>query len=208
MGLDARTLEDPERSCISEMKKLSHTLILVLFLISGCQREQSAVTNHNDNQEFPDQESWNSTLTTTNNGQVTAIIKYGHMRRFNKNQTVLFDEQIEIDFFDRNGNHSSRLTSNKGMMNEKENKVIAYENVVVVSDSGINLKTEKLWWDNAIEKVVTDRFITITTNKNDTLNGVGFESDQKLSNWMIKEVRGKTDKNIDLKFGKRKAHEN
>jgi len=189
------------------MMKFFKLLILILLLISGCRREDNAVNNHPNNLEFPDQESWNSKLTTTKNGQVTAIINYGHMRRFNKNQSVLFDEQIEIDFFDRNGNHSSRLTSNKGMMNEKEDKVIAYENVVVVSDSGINLKTEKLWWDNAIEKVVTDQFITITTDKNDTLYGVGFESDQKLSNWMIKEVRGKTDKNIDLKFKKRKTNE-
>ena len=183
--------------------------LLILFipiLIWGCQQKNDSNLNNNTNKaNFPDQESWNSTLIATNKGQVTATIKYGHMTRFNKKRLVLFDEGIVVDFFDENGQHTSKLTSIKGKLDEKTNNVEAYDSVDVVSDSGITLITDKLWWDNAIEKIVTDQFVTITTVENDTLYGVGFESDQTLSNWMIKEPRGKTDKQIDLSFKKRKS---
>ena len=129
------------------------------------------------------------------------------MKRYNKKKVAYFDEGIVVDFFDENGQHTSKLTSNKGKLDENTNNVEAYENVVVVSDSGITLETEKLWWDNALEKVISDQFVTITTIENDTLYGVGFESDQTLSNWKISEVRGKTYKKFDLDFNKKKTSE-
>jgi len=120
------------------------------------------------------------------------------MERYNKRKIVNFSDNVLVDFYDEMGNHTSQLTSDKGRLNESSNNVEAFGNVVVVSDSGITLQTEKIWWDNATEKVVSDQFVTITTAEQDTLYGVGFESDQNLSNWIIKEVRGKTQKSLDI----------
>lgn len=159
--------------------------------------------------KYPSQEGWNSKLTATKDGMTAAIIKYGHMRRYDEEQTVYFDEGVEVDFYNNEGVHTSKLTSDKGRLEEQTSNVEALENVVVVSDSGITLRTEKLWWDNAAEKVKSDQFVTITTADKDTLYGIGFESDQTLSNWILMEPRGKTDKKINLNFdrAKQKASE-
>lgn len=182
-------------------------LLIVLLLLSfSCKdRSESQVENINL-EEQPDQEGWNSKSYTSSNGQMTAIIKYGHMKRFDSKKMAYFDEGIEIDFFDEQGQHTSKLKSNKGILDENTNNVEAQENVVVVSDSGITVETEKLWWDNAIEKVVSDQFVTITDPADSTvIYGKGFESDRTLTNYTIKEFRSVSEKKLNLTFDKQRS---
>ncbi len=185
------------------LQKTSISFLIVLLFIWGCQTDVENDVITFSESELPDQETWNSTMIATSNGTTSAIIEFGHMERYNEKQLIFFDQNIEADFFDDQGNHTSKLASNKGKMNEKDDIIEAYENVVVVSDSGINLMTEKLWWDNARKKIISDQFVTITTTEKDTLHGVGFESDQTLSNWMINELHGKTSKTLDLNLKNR-----
>lgn len=179
---------------------------LIFSLNLNCAREEE-VKQVKEKKDYPTQEGWNSTLIATRNGKKTAIIKYGYMSRYDNKKVAYFDEGVEVDFFNEKGEQTSKLTSQKGQLDEKTNTVTAMENVVVVSDSGITLKTEKLWWDNALERVKSDQFVTITTIEDDTLYGVGFESDQTLSNWMLLEPRGKTDKGVNLDFSNQKEEQ-
>lgn len=181
-------------------------LIFICLLASSCRKQQAETYTVTDHKEIPDQEVWNSTLISTTNGQMSAKIKYGYMQRFNAQKIALFSDTVAVDFYDTQGKHTSKLIADSGRFDENNNNVEAIGNVEVVSDSGITLHTDKLWWDSGIEKVVTDQFVTITTAEQDTFYGVGFESDQSLNNWTMKEFRGKTSKqvNLNLKNGKSK----
>ena len=68
--------------------------------------------------------------------------------------------------------------------------------VVVVSDSGITLYSETLSWESKDEKLQTKEEIMITTLDNDTLYGIGFESDSDLKNWKIIEPSGVTGRKL------------
>jgi len=68
--------------------------------------------------------------------------------------------------------------------------------VVVISDSGETLHTEKLLWNNKLQKILSEVEVMITTGT-DTLYGVGFESDAALNSWTIKEPKGKTTRLVD-----------
>ena len=72
----------------------------------------------------------------------------------------------------------------------------AIGNVVAVSDSGITLYTDTLIWDSKKEKMSTDDPIMLTTQKNDTLYGVGFESDSDFQNWKVIKPTGVTDRGM------------
>ena len=168
--------------------------------ITGCQNKENDAVTELDDTEYPDQEGWNSTVTSSKNGIVGAIIEYGHMQRFKKRNLVKFDSGIVIDFFNETGEHTSKLTSKRGKLDEGTNNIEAIGNVVVVSDTGISLKTERLRWDNSIEKIVSNDFVTIITAEQDTFYGNGFESDQNLQNWRITAFSGKTSKGLDLDF--------
>jgi len=174
------------------------TGILCIGLLGQCKNRDSHTIANSEELVFPDQEGWNSTVTSTQNGVVTAVIHYGHMQRFEKKKIVEFDLNIVVDFFNEKGAHTSKLTSEKGRLDEATNNIEAFGNVHVVSDTGITLTTERIWWDNRLAKIVSDEFVTITTADNDTINGTGFESDQNLENWVITEGRGRLSRGLDL----------
>lgn len=192
------------------MKK--NTLIILIaslfgvIVLGSCQKKQDNVVTEMEQTEYPDQEGWKSTVISSKNGIVDAIIKYGHMQRFEKRKVVEFDSGIVVDFYNEKGAHTSNLTSNKGRLDEATNNIDAFGKVVVVSDTGITLKTERLRWDNSIEKIISNNFVTIVTAEKDTFYGNGFESDQNLENWHITGFSGKASKGLDLniQFSKKK----
>jgi hypothetical protein len=68
--------------------------------------------------------------------------------------------------------------------------LIAIGNVVVLSDSGVTLFTDTLSWDNLREKVYTDDEVIFITEEQDTLYGIGFESDVELKHKKILKPTG------------------
>jgi LPS export ABC transporter protein LptC len=77
-------------------------------------------------------------------------------------------------------------------VDEATNNLEATGNVVVTSDSGVVVVTNKLFWDNARQKIFSDAFVKITS-PTEQLQGQGFESDQNLKNYRIFKATGSTD---------------
>jgi LPS export ABC transporter protein LptC len=148
--------------------------------------------------EGPDQEGWNSTITVTSNGRVTALVKYHRMEKFSKKRRVFFKDSVAVDFYNQQGQHSSKLTAERGVLYEETNDVVALGNVVVVSDSGVTLRSDSLRWDSRRQKVLTEAFVTITRANGETLRGYGFESDPNLKHLSIKNASGVTPRKLDL----------
>jgi LPS export ABC transporter protein LptC len=81
------------------------------------------------------------------------------------------------------------MTARRGIVNDATRDLEAYENVVVISDSGTVLRTESLFWNNLTRKVHTDAFVDITS-PTEHIMGHGMESDQGLKNYRIFRVTG------------------
>ena len=169
----------------------------IAFLSFGC-RSQDEQTVTPPNYDGPDQEGWNSRITVTSNGRTSAILQYSHMEKFSKRRETKFDGGIVVDFYNTAGQHTSNLVSERGMLYEESNDVEALGNVVVVSDSGMTVRTQRLRWDNTRQKITSNDFVTITTAQNDTLHGKGFQSDQSLKQWSIGKPSGVSQKKINL----------
>ncbi len=162
----------------------------VLFLSNGCEEKiKPSVLGGVSSATLPTQESWNTTVTFTDSGIVKAILKAGHISAFEASKQTLLDSGVHVDFFDEHGKHSSVLTSRSGKVDENTNNLEAIGNVVVVSDSGVVVETEKLFWDNQRQLIHSDEFVKITSPK-ESLQGHGFESDQSLRNYRIFRVTG------------------
>lgn len=161
-----------------------------LFLALGCEEKiKPSVLGGAPSTTLPSQESWNATVTFTDSGVVKAILKSGHISAFEGTKQTLLDKGVHVDFFDEHGAHSSVLTSQTGKVDENTNNLEAIGNVVVVSDSGVVVETEKLFWDNQRQLIHSDEFVKITSPK-ENLQGHGFESDQNLKNYKIFRVTG------------------
>ena len=163
---------------------------IALFTLNGCEgKVKPSVTSLEVGQDVPSQESWNATITFTDSGRVTGILRAGHILVYATKKITLLDSMITVDFYDDNMQHTSVLTARRGMVNDATQDLEARESVVVISDSGSTLRTESLFWTNRTQKIHTPEYVEITTPR-EQIQGHGFESDRSLKNRTIYKVTG------------------
>ena len=172
--------------------------IFIVILMFGCITEDKESSVPNTVEDYPDQESWDATILITKEAHTIGHLKAGKIEKYSKRNITLLKENIKIDFYNNEGQHSSVLTSEGGKVFDYNQDMVAYGNVVVVSDSGMTLYTDTLKWDNKRQKIVSDVPIMITTEEGDTLYGDSFISDPNLRNREIINPRGKSVKSIKI----------
>jgi len=139
----------------------------------------------------PVQESWNSEIIFSENGSVKAKLYSDHIRMFNEPREKLLTSVI-IDFYNSQGQPRSKLTSKKGRVDDITENMFAIDSVVAINDSsGVRLETDELMWRKEDKKIVTDKFVRITT-EDEVIEGYGFESDQSLRNYVIYDITYQT----------------
>ena len=139
--------------------------------------------------QLPSQESWNSTITFSDSGTVKAIVQAGHIYAYDNSTVTHLDSGVIVDFFDEVGLHTTTLTSRHAVVDEGTNNLEATGNVIVRSDSGTVVYTEKMFWDNKRQLIHSPEFVRIVSPK-ERLQGTGFESDHNLRNYRIFKVTG------------------
>lgn len=163
----------------------------LLFLIFqfACQSNELQRSGET-RQGRPDAESWDAVITLTNKGAKRGVIRSGHLEKYNDNEFIMLDQNVDADFFNEEEVFTTNLKSLVAEIDEEEDFLVAIGNVVVVTDSGVTLFTDTLSWDNQKEKVFTSDSVIFITEKKDTLYGIGFESDIELNNWKILQPTG------------------
>jgi LPS export ABC transporter protein LptC len=170
------------------MRKLLAGVFLCV-LLSSCEEKIKPSILPVAQTEYPSQESWNSTVTFTDSGRVKAILWSGHIASYAAKQYTLLSESVHVDFYNEFEQHTSLLTARRGKVDDRTQDFAAYENVVVISDSGTVLRTDSLYWDNATRKIRTDAFVDILS-PTEHIMGHGMMSDQGLKNYTIFKVTG------------------
>lgn len=165
------------------------TIGTLALCISACEEKIRPAVVAVNQTDIPSQESWNSTVTFTDSGKVNAILWSGHIASFSETQYTLLTDSIHVDFFNEFEQHTSLLTARRGKVNDRTQDFAAYENVVVISDSGTTLRTDSLYWDNATRKIRTEAFVDILS-PTEHIMGHGMVSDQGLKNYTIFKVTG------------------
>ena len=100
-----------------------------------------------------------------------------------------FPDGVLIEKYDKNMKITSKISSDYALYFDRKKQWIAKNNVVVINQDNDSLKTEELIWEEKDKKIHSDKFVTIIRAEQ-IINGIGFESDQSLSDWQIKEVTG------------------
>ncbi|MFP4548301.1 MAG: LPS export ABC transporter periplasmic protein LptC [Fidelibacterota bacterium] len=175
----------------------SFVYLLILLVFFGC-TDFSETEEPVEDGRLPQHESWNSTITLSKQGKNTAIVKAGYLAKYSDNKTTYLSDTVYVDFFNDNGYATSHLQSISAEVDESRNNLVAQKNVVVISDSGVTLYTDKLEWDQKKEKILSDTLVTIITDQ-DTIRGIGLESDAELTNWKIFEPVGVTERKLEKK---------
>lgn len=172
--------------------RLTYALVLGVCAAwwSGCGRvDEERGSRPGAPIEAPDQESWNSRIILSDRGATTAILQAGHIRQYDKTQQADVDSGLTVDFFAKDGSHTSTLTAQRGVYYSRSKNMTARGRVVVVSESEDTLRTEELMWDNARRKILAEGSVRIS-NPRGVQTGIGLESSADLKDWTLREVTG------------------
>ena len=164
--------------------------VLLLFCCSKVENNSRA-----DSIELTQNEIWNPVIILSREEDKIVEAKSEKLYK-NTNADALLVEDVEVDFFNDEGQHISILYSDSARINEQNNNLRANGNVYVVSDSGYTLTTNEILWDNRYKMIVAEDSVMFTTTEGDTLYGVGFESDMDLEQWRIFRIFGVTREGI------------
>ncbi len=166
-------------------------VLLLLGVLTGCEEKLRPSVAPMATKDIPSQESWKSFVTFSDSGHTKARLWSGHISVFAAQEFTLLEDSVIVDFFDEQERHTSRLTARSGKVLDRTRDFEAYGNVVVTSDSGTVLKTDRLFWNNETSKIHTDAFVDIVSS-DEHIMGHGMESDQNLENYKIFRVTGQT----------------
>ena len=161
--------------------------LLFFFILTSCSRSYETEAPVND---VHDQLSVDIEITLTEKGNIKALIKSKLLERNDNNLELKLTENVNVDLYDDNYQHSSLITSNYAFVSETENKINAFGDVIVAADNGQQLWTDSLLWDNKADKIFTNASLTFISGNLDTLYGTGFESNIDLTNWKITKPKG------------------
>lgn len=168
---------------------MTRAQIAALLVFAGCAEKINPAVQPLPDPSLPSQESWRSTVYFTDSARIKAVLWAGHIADFQNQRVTLLSDSVHVDFFDQQGRHTSLLTARRGKVNDATQDFVAYDDVVVVSDSGSTMKTDSLFWTNADRTIHTNAFVDITS-PTEHIMGQGLVSDQDLKNYRIFRVTG------------------
>jgi len=160
---------------------------IALGLCACGEKIRPSVLQGIDTKHGPQQESWHSTVIISDSGRVQAKIIAGYIRKFDTPQETMLDSGVVVYFFNELGKQTTTMTAMHGKVNERTYDIDAFGNVLVVSDDGTRLRSERLFWNNNRRVIHTPDYVSITSPK-ERVQGQGFESDQRLRNYRIFKV--------------------
>ena len=166
-------------------------LFFIKFLLFLSCYNNTKNLNTKNIQDYPDNFITNPKITIYKKNKLSLETTSDLLIK-NESEDTKLKNNVTATFYNELGIETSILNSDSAFINEIDNSFNAFGNVKVVSDSGFVLSTNSIYWDRNYNKVISNDSIRFTTEKNDTLYGLGFESDTDLSNWKILKPSGVT----------------
>ncbi len=191
----------------SDFKNIGFKIVRIAALFAGaailfcaCENDIEKIKAFSTPENLPVVEATNVETLFTDSGKVRFFLKAPKLLRYEtENQDYIeFPEGIELIKYDEKQNVISSITANYAKQFEKEKKWEAKNNVIATNASGDTLKTEHLIWEEEAEKIYTEEFVRII-RPDQIFTGIGFESDQSLQNWKIKNPKGTIYVNVENK---------
>lgn len=135
--------------------------------------------------------SYNLRVVFSDSTHTRAVLQSAEARVYDDRQETVLRDTITVEFFSRStGARVARLSADSAVIDDRTRNMHAFGDVSVWSDSTRTLlETRTLFWDHARQRISTKDFVRITA-PSETIQGVGFESDQFLTSYTLYRVQG------------------
>lgn len=155
-------------------------VLAAVSLVTGCGGDQPGDRPGAEaGEELPDQEIIDFVLRETEDGAVAWVLR-AQTAEIYEGRDAIHASELTIDFYEDDGTTvSSVLTADRGVVNRRDNAMVARGNVVVEAADGRVLETEELEYSPQTGKITTEAFVRVVDGRN-VLTGYGLESDPDL----------------------------
>ncbi|RME31255.1 MAG: LPS export ABC transporter periplasmic protein LptC [Candidatus Zixiibacteriota bacterium] len=165
--------------------------LMLVGLLFGCSsRDRSTDTPAAaDSVARPDAEVSGARILLYDKGAVTTVI---HARTINnfENTDSSMGYHLDIDLYNSEGEPSTHVVADSGIIKENTNLLNLYGHVVVDTKDSTRLETDYLRWNPKVNRIQTDAFVKIT-KKGDVITGWGLDADRELTRIKIlRQVSG------------------
>lgn len=168
------------------------TLTLTLTLLIGCGRseEEEAYLRHLE-EGAPIKEAFDVRFIFSEKAVIQATLEAPHAieAKEGEEDVRIFDKGMKLEFFTKEGEPKSSLTSDNGKFKNQFNEAEVWGNVVMFNINGDKLETERLFWNKKTEKIHTNEFVKIRT-ATEVIYGDSMDANTDFTEYKIYNIRG------------------
>jgi len=168
------------------------SVLTVSTLLFSCQNKRSEVMSLGKPKITASQRGEGITMIYTDSARLKMVMKAEKMLTYDRNVKepfTLMPSGLMMGFYNKDEKLEATLKANYGVHYPQRKRMEVKYNVVVVNKNGETLNTEHLIWDEKTKRIFSDAFVKITTGK-EIIMGKGFEINEDLTQYLIKEVTG------------------
>jgi len=167
-------------------------LLAVVFFTGACQSNKpddiKAVT---DEENLPSLSATELETTITDSGRVSYRFITPEMLQYDNREEPFteFPKGLHLIVYNKQEEIEAQIKCQYAIHYEEQELWELQNNVEAVNFKNEVINTEKLFWDSQNNRIYSDEFIKITTDQ-EIMTGYGFESDEKMENYTIKNISG------------------
>jgi LPS export ABC transporter protein LptC len=166
-------------------------VVFVVILFQGCVNDIQKIKAFSSSEVLPVLQAENFETTFSDSGVIRFYLKTPELKRFETDEATFieFPKGILLVKYNENREIVSSISARYAKQFVKENRWEAKNDVVATNNTGDTLKTEHLIWDEQAGRIYNNEYVKII-RPDQIISGVGFEADQSLQNWRIKNPKG------------------
>jgi len=164
-------------------------LFLLIILCYSCTNDPVLVKEFIHEENLFIEKIEGAKILHTEKGSLKVKITANTIERFKTQPQLVFSNDLEVIFYNDSALVESILKGRSAEINENNNIMMVYENVILSSSEGKRLETEELIWDQKNNQIFTNKEVIITTQK-EIINGSGFRSNPDFSKYSISKING------------------
>lgn len=178
---------------ISHSAASSILLLLAVFFFASCiENTTEELHDVEDDQERTTLSVMDLHTIVTDSGYFRYEFETPELHQYDniEDPYIKFPYGLKFKMYANKGSYvKSRIRCNNAKYFKNRNLWELNNDVEAVTEKGDILNTEQMFWNTAEHHIYSDKFVKITT-KSQIITGVGFESDEKLSKYEIKNPGG------------------
>lgn len=183
--------QNSNKSFISTLAGSILLLAIVLFSSSCAPNKPEEIKELTNREELPSHTLKDLESIITDSGKIRYRFTTPELQQFDQRQeaTIEFPEGLHLYVYNSLEEIEAQIKCKQAIFHQAKDLWELRNDVEAVSLDGEVINTELMYWDMSAKTLYSDEFIKITT-ETEIITGTGFESDERMENYKIKNISG------------------